>query len=233
MSAPGDLFVPIMVAVMAGAITLVGSMVTRGNLVSGFRQSWINDQRADLATIAAKATLLSSNLSSDWAGDIEAFMAAFSRIRLRENPDKPEWKKVLDEIDALYRLLWLKKGHVHDVTQNLAMISELAQRPLKANWNKTRTGETLYLVVNYGAIACLLVAVGMLTLNVMARLDNAAPASPDAVRAAGALPPPPHHLLLRISRLWVNMTRVSHMPHPRRLVALPRCPDRTADPAWW
>lgn len=164
MSAPGDLFVPIMVAVMAGAITLVGSMVTRGNLVSGFRQSWINDQRADLATIAAKATLLSRNLSSDWAGDIEAFMAAFSRIRLRENPDKAEWKKVLDQIDDLCRLLWSKKGHVHDVTQHLATISALAQRPLKANWNKTRTGETLYRVVNYGAIACLLVFVRLVTV---------------------------------------------------------------------
>jgi hypothetical protein len=188
MSAPGDLFVPIMVAVMAGAITLVGSMVTRGNLVSGFRQSWINDQRADLATIAAKATLLSSNLSSDWAGDIEAFMAAFSRIRLRENPDKPEWKKVLDEIDDLYRLLWSKRGNPHDVTQHLATISVLAQRPLKANWNKTRTGETLYRVVNYGAIACLLVAVGMLTFNVIARADKAVPPPPPASCGEGSLP---------------------------------------------
>lgn len=215
MSAAGDVTVPIMVAVMAGAITLVGSMVTRGNLVSGFRQSWINDQRADLATIAAKATLLSSNLSSDWAGDIEDFMAAFSRIRLRENPDKPEWKKVLDEIDGLYILLWSKKGHVHDVTQQLAKISELAQRPLKANWNKTRTGETLYLIVNYGAIACLLVAVGMLTLEVIARADNAAPASPAAVSAAGALPQPPSPPVAYIPIVGKHDAGVSHAASPR------------------
>lgn len=215
MSAAGDVTVPIMVAVMAGAITLVGSMVTRGNLVSGFRQSWINDQRADLATIAAKATLLSSNLSSDWAGDIEDFMAAFSRIRLRENPDKPEWKKVLDEIDGLYMLLWSKKGHVHDVTQHLAKISELAQRPLKANWNKTRTGETLYLIVNYGAIACLLVAVGMLTLEVIARADNAAPASPATVSAAGALPQPPSPPVADIPIMGKHDAGVSHAASPR------------------
>lgn len=219
MRAPGELFVPVMVAVIAGAITLVGSMVTRGNLVSGFRQAWINDQRADLATIAAKATLLSSNLSSNWADDIEAFMAAFSRIRLRENPDKPEWKDVLDKIGDLYALLWLNKGHLHDVTQQLATISELAQKPLKANWNKTRTGETLYIVVNYGAIACLLVAVAALVWNVLSRADNAAPASPAAVCAAGASSHPASPPAANLPTLGENDTGVSHAASPAAGIA--------------
>lgn len=139
--------VTVALAVLAGAITLVNPLVTRGNLISGFRQSWINDQRSDLAILCAKATILSSSGSANWALDIEAFEAAASRIRLRQNPgNASEWKLVIAHIDDLHRELWVNKGRWHDVSVRLKAIQEGALRPLKANWNKTRRGETSHLV---------------------------------------------------------------------------------------
>lgn len=163
-----EVSVTILLALLAGAITLVSPLVTRSNLVSGFRQSWINDQRNDLATIAAKATLLSSNTSSDWSKDMEAFVISASRVRLRQNPDKAEeWDGVITSIEDLRKKLWRNKGSWCDVTPELESIQSSSQRPLKDNWNKTRGGETQHL-------AALIVAAVIIVLAVLALAWSAA-----------------------------------------------------------
>lgn len=139
-----DLPLTILLALLTGAIGYLGALSTRGNLVSGFRQNWINDQRSDLATIAAKATIMSGNLSADWARDMEALAAALSRVRLRENPDKPEWSPVIDKLVSLQRQLWDNRNREHDVTNLLKDIDELSRIPLKQNWTKTQEGEDTY-----------------------------------------------------------------------------------------
>lgn len=141
---PNEIAFTILLAMLTGALAFLGSVITRGNLISGFRQNWINDQRADLATISAKATVLSSNESKDWGKDVEAFAAAFSRIRLRENPLENEWTEVIDKITELHTELWNKKGAPHDVTALLKGIDLKAQKPLKENWSQTSKGEPAY-----------------------------------------------------------------------------------------
>lgn len=141
---PTEIAYTILLAMLTGSLAFLGAVITRGNLISGFRQTWINDQRADLATILAKATVLSSNESKDWGKDIEAFAGAFSRIRLRENPRKNEWAEVIDKIAELHAELWSKKGEQHDVTVLLKDIDEKSRWPLKENWTQTSKGELAY-----------------------------------------------------------------------------------------
>ena len=131
----------VLLGFLAGVITLAGLVVTRGNIISAFRQAWINDQRSDLAIITSKATIISSNISSDMSKDFESFTAAMSRIRLRENPDNPEWSVVLRDIAELRNALWVNRGSHHDVTNLIDAIDLNAQRPLKDNWTRTSEGE--------------------------------------------------------------------------------------------
>jgi hypothetical protein len=151
--------VTVALGALAGAITLIGALITRGNLVSGFRQSWINDQRNDLAIIASKATIISSNLVYDKARDLEAFAQAMSRIRLRDNPDSPEWSYVIPEIEKLHHDLWVNLSRAHDVSTRLRDIDRLSQRPLKDNWKVTSRGELIHVIA--------LVAVGILIVTIV------------------------------------------------------------------
>lgn len=131
----------VLLGFLAGVITLAGLVVARGNIISAFRQSWINDQRGDLAIITSKAAIISSNLLADSSKELEAFTAAMSRIRLRENPDNPEWTNVLGDIDVLRTSLWVNHGIRHDVTALIDSIDKRSQRPLKDNWTRTSKGE--------------------------------------------------------------------------------------------
>jgi hypothetical protein len=186
-----EITVPILVAFLAGGITLVNPLVTRSNLVSGFRQTWIDQQRGDLAIVVSKAILLSSNHSSNWAQDIEAFEAAASRIRLRQNPKKrAEWAIVILQINELHKELWDKRGHWHDVSDRLNKLQDEAQTPLKDNWNKTRHGEMVHLVSLGVAAFAIIAAVSALAYSAFTSKDEK-DAAGAAVRPVAVLACPP------------------------------------------
>ncbi len=161
---PGYEPVTVLVGLLAGSVALLGSLVSRSNTVSGFRQSWINDQRADIATISSCATIISSNITNDMADYFLDFNASYSRMMLRTNPRKEfEWLTVLTAVDKLHQELWNLKGTQHDITEQLRIIELESRWPLKDNWSKTKHGEREYwiaaLVAGLAIVACLIVAV--------------------------------------------------------------------------
>jgi hypothetical protein len=161
---PGYEPVTVLVGLLAGSVALLGSLVSRSNTVSGFRQSWINDQRADIATICSCATIISSNITDDVVEYFQDFSASYSRMMLRSNPKKElEWLTVLTDVDNLHQELWNRKGTQHDVTEQLRIIELASRWPLKDNWSKTKHGEREYwiaaLVAGLAIVACLIVAV--------------------------------------------------------------------------
>ena len=161
---PGYEPVTILVGLLAGSVALLGALVSRSNTVSAFRQNWINDQRSDIATISASATIISSNILADTSVHFVSFAVCYSRMILRTNPNKEEeWFEVLENIRELYEDLWNLKGSQHNVTDRLRIIEYLSRWPLKDNWSKTKHGEKEYwisgLIAGLAIIICFAVAV--------------------------------------------------------------------------
>lgn len=172
--------ITISLGLLAAAITLAGALVTRGNLISGFRQTWINDQRSDLAVITSKATIISSNLRYDKTSDLESISAAISRVKLRENPKKPEWNDVIAAIDDLNAELWSNISIKHDVTRLVDRINDRSRIPLKRNWTKTSYGETIYIIA--------LIAIGaFIVLVIILLIQSLGTAAPSTQSTAAAV----------------------------------------------
>ncbi len=135
-------------AVIIGAIvSIVTLIVGRGSKISEFRQSWINDQRADVATLGAAALSLARQKSVDRAADYDKLEQAALRIRLRENPIKPEWTEVIAKIDQLRSDLLAEDGVSRDRFTDVAAITDAASLVLKGEWKKVRSGEIGYRIV--------------------------------------------------------------------------------------
>ena len=135
-------------AVIIGAIvSIVTLIVGRGSKISEFRQAWINDQRADLATFGAAALSLARQKSSDRAADYDKLEQAALRIRLRENPIKPEWTAVIASMDQVRTDLLAHDAASRDIFTNVAAITDAASLVLKGEWKKVRSGEIGYRIV--------------------------------------------------------------------------------------
>lgn len=135
-------------AVIIGAIvSIVTLIVGRGSKISEFRQGWINDQRGDLATFGAAALSLARLKSSDRAADYDKLEQAAFRIRLRENPIKPEWTAVIASMDQVRTDLLAHDAVSRDIFSDVAAITDAASLVLKAEWKKVRTGEIGYRIV--------------------------------------------------------------------------------------
>lgn len=140
-------------------LIIIGVVVVRGTKISEFRQKWIDEQRADLATVMAHASNIASGLtngSTHFAADLLAFDLAANRIRLREKPSNPEWKDVLDQIDAIRpKLLLPANAPVAnlsiDTEQNVLVAK--SRENLKAEWTRVKDGEAGYrLLIVLGCI---------------------------------------------------------------------------------
>lgn len=154
--------VTILVGILAGSVAIMGSLVSRTNAVSGFRQQWINDQRADLATICSCAGIISSNIADENVEYFANYMEAYSRILLRVNPKKlDEWADVVEAIRVLYEKIWERRGVRHDVTTELRAIELLARWPLKENWSKTKHGEREFWIAGLVAALSIFISIGV------------------------------------------------------------------------
>lgn len=135
-------------AVIIGAIvSIVTLIVGRGSKISEFRQAWINDQRADLATFGAAALSLARQKSSDRAAEYDKLEQAALRIRLRENPIKPEWTAVISSMDQVRTDLLAHDAASRDIFADVARITDAASLVLKGEWRKVRSGEIGYRIV--------------------------------------------------------------------------------------
>ena len=140
------LLAPIAVATAAW----FGHVVLRGTRVSEMRQKWIDEQRADLALVVSRAYILvelgkegptSNGARVDALGDLEA--AAF-RIKLRENPVKPEWSDVIRRVDLIRDFVRSPGPPGTSLSSLSGGIIPTARSRLKTEWNLVRDGEDSY-----------------------------------------------------------------------------------------
>lgn len=145
MDGGSGLTVAVVITAIVGIFTLI---INRGMKVSEFRQAWINDQRVDFAKWGAAALALARQQSpTTRAADFTALEEAAYRIRLRENPDKHEWRDVLTAMDDLRTKLIDNPTAAIDVFPDVKAIADAAQIRLKKDWDKVRNGEVGYKVL--------------------------------------------------------------------------------------
>jgi hypothetical protein len=145
MDGGSGLTVAVIITAIIGIFTLI---INRGMKVSEFRQAWINDQRADLAKWGAAAlTLARQNSLATRAADFTRLEETAYRIRLRENPTKPEWADVLTKMDSVRTKLIDNPTTAIEIFPDVKDIADEAQVRLKRDWNKVRNGEVGYKVL--------------------------------------------------------------------------------------
>lgn len=137
---------PLIIAILAGIVSIFGFVTTRGSKVSEFRQAWINAQREDLATVAAQARRLARGDAAERDDALAAFDLAYERIRLRENPIKREWHGVITSL-AVCRARLTASPPASDMDADIDKFMLAAQGLLKTEWNKVRRGELGYRVL--------------------------------------------------------------------------------------
>lgn len=134
-------------AVIAAGAAFVGMVLGKEQKTTEFRQDWINAQRNDIACMLALAANSSENLL-DNAKPRANFDEAFARVRLRENPDTPEWNFVIAELCRL-RSAAFEMRVSETVTASDQRVVALTQRLLKDEWMRVRGGERSFKVAKY------------------------------------------------------------------------------------
>ena len=146
-----DLIVPaivaLFVALIAGVVSLVVSILAKDQKTSEFRQAWIDGLRNDVSQLVAhfgvvktmakivrekSQTEIDAYLISKQEQFLEMGMLA-SRIRLRLNPD--------EHVNLLDSLRDLDKVHEDDMSACSERITAETQEILKEEWERVKLGE--------------------------------------------------------------------------------------------
>lgn len=137
-------------------LVFFGIVVVRGTKITEFRQKWIDEQRADLALMLAHSGRVAQGLSPKPEEDLLQFDLAANRLRLRENPNRPEWTEATASIDAIRIRLALAPGAtpaVVDISVEQDSLINHARMRLKVEWKRVRAGEFGYKLLIYLAAA--------------------------------------------------------------------------------
>lgn len=128
-------------------LIIFGIVVVRGTKITEFRQKWIDEQRADLALMLAHSGRLSVGLSTKPDEDLLQFDLAANRLKLRENPKRPEWEEPIADIDAIRSKLSVVPGAPSapvDISSEQARLIGHSRLRLKREWGRVRDGELGY-----------------------------------------------------------------------------------------
>lgn len=140
-------------------LIIFGIVVVRGTKITEFRQKWIDEQRVDIALMLAHSGRVAQGLSTKPEEDLLLFDLAANRLKLRENPRRPEWTEAISVIDVIRSKLVVTPGQTLtaiDITSEQASLIDQARSRLKLEWRRVRAGELGYkLLIGLAAILAL------------------------------------------------------------------------------
>jgi hypothetical protein len=180
----------IAVAAVAGSISVFNLLVNKDQKISEYRQKWLEDVRADTASMVAQAHCLFGYLfllaSQKGVLDANTYLEraepvydelnrACTRLKLRLNNSKPEHKAVLDNLGVLETLL----GDVAKFRAYLAEVGETqiteevnkatdslvnsSSTLIKTTWERVKAGEPTYRVGKWLVTGLTVLAFAILT----------------------------------------------------------------------
>ena len=166
-------------ALIAGAVSLLGLVISKEQKVSEFRQAWIDALRTDVASLISHVNAIHGAIQAGFGGqgqmwqhareDFIGANSATANIRLRLNPSEKQSKEVLRLVSELEREMAV--GSMPDHARLDAMENELVasvQVLLKAEWMRVRKGELVYRVAKAVAAFAILAGIGLLVYAALA-----------------------------------------------------------------
>lgn len=156
-----ELFIPlvggVVVALIAGFVSLVVSILTKDQKTSEFRQAWIDSLRNDVAELAGHLQAIIDIALDKIEGGVEdandvyhgkhsefiRMEVCIVRIKLRLNPD--EHQIILHLLDQLHS----DDGGVKETINQLKSLIEEVQPVLKSEWVRVKKGELSYRLLKW------------------------------------------------------------------------------------
>jgi hypothetical protein len=155
-------------ATIAGAVSLLGLIVSKEQKVSEFRQAWIDALRSELATVITHAISLHGltttelkSASDAWdkaRDDFVEINKAITAIKLRLNPDEIECHAIVSKLAELENTLItfpIKQEALAEIERSIIEHSRIL---LKKEWVRVKKGERVYKISRI--IAAFVVIVG-------------------------------------------------------------------------
>ena len=113
-------YLPMLLAIIAGLISLLGLVISKEHKIPDFRQSWIDSLRVEIASLISHATAINDAvLQAGCPNKVERFELikldllhfdeAMAKIKLRLNPDEKDARLVLNYEKELYNLVQPQK----------------------------------------------------------------------------------------------------------------------------
>ncbi|HEY0028723.1 MAG TPA: hypothetical protein VGC35_12710 [Allosphingosinicella sp.] len=136
----------IFAALVAASAAFIGIVIGKEQKTTEFRQDWINAQRTDLALIISLSEYAANQ--ENHASTLKKFDEAYARVRLRENPTKPEWIQVIKYVEMLRNAAFVVK-RPKDIRGYHDIIVQLSTELLKSEWNRVRRGEKWFVAAKW------------------------------------------------------------------------------------
>lgn len=149
----------IVAALIAAAVSLLGLVIGKEQKTSEFRQAWIDALRTEIAKYISDVRAIHDGLSVPYE-DSKARLAALSslyssfnastlQIVLRLNPDEREPKIILGAMNRIQKAIGEHRGLSGEELQSTeAVIIASAQRLLKAEWGRVKSGEPVFRIAS-------------------------------------------------------------------------------------
>lgn len=170
-------------AMIAASIAFLGTVLSKEQKTSEFRQAWIDAIRSDISEFVGFVEIFSAFVSVKYdeegaEGAIRHITAAqeefskaaviYHRIRLRLNPK--EHKDLLNTLRETY-MLFSGKGEILNsdyVDARVEEIVKLSHTMLKSEWRRVKHGESTFFYTKYISLALVLVTLVAVFVYVIA-----------------------------------------------------------------
>jgi hypothetical protein len=151
----------ILAALIAGALTFIGILISKEQKTSEFRQAWIDALRSDLAELLSSVHVIADAYTAgvlteddkDWRAvreDLRSANSAGTRVKLRLNPGEDTSKRLLALIKEL------EDQYVNDNTANYQFLEGVSNNIiseshfiLKREWRRVKRGEPIFATIKY------------------------------------------------------------------------------------
>lgn len=161
-------------AIIAGAVSFVGTVLAKDMKTSEFRQAWIDGLRNDVAELISIVTVITDIARTELRrgkklDDVlpfflekhTEFMKAemvHARIKLRLNPD--EHMKLLDSMENVIK--FPASGKILDSKYAETVVANLvkeSQNILKSEWRRVKRGEPAFIITKFSSLLIMILAI--------------------------------------------------------------------------
>ena len=164
-------------AVIAGGLTYLGLIIVKEHRISEFRQQWIDSLRSDIADLIAQLSLIASHYrhwdEDQYAENVTSLSPNFvsanlalMRTRLRLNPSELDSKDILKILETAQEIFNDENPNLEDLEALEKPLILATQKVLKAEWNRVRRGEPIFVISKWLALFFTIAALAVIYTSI-------------------------------------------------------------------